>query len=235
MLVHATMTKTIVVCGYGPGISRAVAERFGREGFSVALVARNGDKVKAAAAELSKQGLRAQGFACDLSDVTAVRELLAAVRGELPQITVLHWNAYSHAAGDVLSADLEELNGIFNLSVVNLIAAVRECLPDFQKAERPGVLVTGGALSNYHPQADERAAQWGAMGLSIAKAAQRKTVGVLHAKLKPLGVYVGEVTVSAIVKGTAADRGNGTLEASAVGQRFWELYSERGESTVALG
>jgi NAD(P)-dependent dehydrogenase (short-subunit alcohol dehydrogenase family) len=229
------MTKTIVVCGYGSGISHAVAERFGREGFSVALVARNADKVKAAAAALSKQGLRAQGFACDLSDTSAVRALIAAVRGELPQITVLHWNAYSHAAGDLLSADLSELNDIFNLSVVNMIAAVRECLPDLQQAERPGVLVTGGALSNYNAQADERAAQWGAMGLAVAKAAQRKAAGLLHAKLKPLGIYVGEVTVSAIVKGTAADRGNGTLEAAAVGQRFWELYSERREAAVALG
>lgn len=228
------MAKTILVCGYGSGISRAVAERFGREGFSLALVARNADKVKSAAAELSKQGLTARGFACDLSDIAAVRSLVAAVRGELPQITVLHWNAYSHAAGDLLTAELDELREIFNLSVVNLVAAVRECLPDLKAAERPAVLVTGGALSNFHPQADERAAQWGAMGLAIAKSAQRKAVGVLHAKLAPLGVYVGEVTVSAIVKGTAADRGNGTLEAAAVGQRFWELYSERREVTVAL-
>ncbi|HEX7670382.1 MAG TPA: hypothetical protein VF395_12390 [Polyangiaceae bacterium] len=35
------MAKTIVVCGYGPGISSAVAEKFGAEGFSVALAARN--------------------------------------------------------------------------------------------------------------------------------------------------------------------------------------------------
>ena len=27
------MTKTILVCGYGPGISNAVAERFGAEGY----------------------------------------------------------------------------------------------------------------------------------------------------------------------------------------------------------
>jgi NADP-dependent 3-hydroxy acid dehydrogenase YdfG len=37
------MTKTILIGGYGPGISNAVAERFGAEGFSVALAARNAD------------------------------------------------------------------------------------------------------------------------------------------------------------------------------------------------
>ena len=30
------MAKTIVVCGYGPGVSDAVARKFGSEGFSVA-------------------------------------------------------------------------------------------------------------------------------------------------------------------------------------------------------
>ena len=34
------MTKTIIVAGFGPGISSAVAERFGKEGFTIALVAR---------------------------------------------------------------------------------------------------------------------------------------------------------------------------------------------------
>ncbi len=32
------MTKTILVCGHGPGISDAVARKFGAEGFSVAFL-----------------------------------------------------------------------------------------------------------------------------------------------------------------------------------------------------
>ena len=35
------MSKTIVIVGFGTGISTAVAEKFGAEGFSVAIVARN--------------------------------------------------------------------------------------------------------------------------------------------------------------------------------------------------
>lgn len=221
------MSKTIVVCGYGVGISRAVAERFGREGFAVALVARNQDKLRAAAAELSKSGIRAQGFACDLGDPAALAPLLADVRNALGPIAVLHWNAYNHAAGDLLTAEPDALRSVFDLSVTSFVQAVRASLPDLQKAEAPAVLVTGGALSTYGAAADERAAQWGAMGLALAKSAQHKTTGLLHAKLKPLGIYVAEVTVSAIVKGTAADRGQGTLEASAVGEKFWELYRAR--------
>ena len=32
------MSKTIVIVGYGPGVSSAVARKFGAAGFSVALV-----------------------------------------------------------------------------------------------------------------------------------------------------------------------------------------------------
>ena len=40
------MPKTIAVLGTGPGMSRSVANRFGREGFRVALVARNRAKLE---------------------------------------------------------------------------------------------------------------------------------------------------------------------------------------------
>jgi hypothetical protein len=72
------------------------------------------------------------------------------------------------------------------------------------------------------------------MGLAVAKAAQHKLVGVLHAKLKPEGVYVGEVTILGIVKSTAADRGNGTIDAATVAEKFWEISRTRSEVWVRV-
>ena len=37
--------KSIVIVGYGPGTATAVAERFGKEGFAVALVGRNEERL----------------------------------------------------------------------------------------------------------------------------------------------------------------------------------------------
>src|SRR4051794_15986237 len=64
----AGMTKTILVCGHGPGISDAVARHFGAQGFAVALVARSADKLAAAAEALVARGITAQAFPADLSD-----------------------------------------------------------------------------------------------------------------------------------------------------------------------
>jgi NADP-dependent 3-hydroxy acid dehydrogenase YdfG len=45
--------KTIIIGGFGPGISTAVAEQFGSNGFSLALIGRNAERVAAGAKELT--------------------------------------------------------------------------------------------------------------------------------------------------------------------------------------
>jgi len=87
------MTQTIIVGGYGPGISSAVAAKFGGRGFSVALVARNAQRLAAGVKELEARGVKAAAFPCDLADPVATRALIGQVRSKLGSVTVLHWNA----------------------------------------------------------------------------------------------------------------------------------------------
>jgi len=42
----------LIVFGYGPGISQSTAERFGREGYSLALVGRSADRLADGVAHL---------------------------------------------------------------------------------------------------------------------------------------------------------------------------------------
>jgi len=228
-----TIKKVVLVCGYGPGISDAVARRFGKEGFVVALVARNRDRLNAAAETLSGMGIAARGFPCDLANPEAVRAMLREVRASLGPISVIHWNPYSGGAGDLLSSPVEALDAELSVTVLGLVAAVQEALPDLRK-EKGALLVTGGGLGFHGPQADQMAVSWNTMGFAVAKAAQHKTVGLLHRKLAPEGVYVGEVVVLGPVKGTPSDPGNATLEPSAIAEKFWELHQGRKEATVNI-
>jgi NADP-dependent 3-hydroxy acid dehydrogenase YdfG len=225
------MKRTILVCGHGPGISDAVARKFGREGLAVALVARNAERLRGAVAALASSGVTAQAFPCDLGDTDAVRTLVRDARAALGPIGVVHWNAYTGGAGDLTTAPTDELRKVLDVSVHGMLAAVQESLPDL-KEEKGAVLVTGGGLAFYDPNVDAMAVGWGAMGLAIGKAAQHKAVGLLHAKLAGEGVYVGEVVVMGMVKGTAFDHGNATLEPSAIADKFWSLYQSRGECSA---
>ena len=129
-----------------------------------------------------------------------------------------------------LKTNTAEIRGVFDeLPILGLLAAVQECLPDLRKNPKSAILVTNGGLGYFDPKVDAVAVEWGAMGLSIANAAKHKMVGLLAAKLKPEGVYIGEVVVLGIVKGTAFDKGSGALEAKAIADKFWQLCSERKE------
>ncbi|MCA9610076.1 MAG: SDR family NAD(P)-dependent oxidoreductase [Myxococcales bacterium] len=228
------MTGTVLVCGYGPGISEAVARKFGDAGFSVALVARSADRVEAGARALGEAGVKAHGFSCDLSDLAAIRALVADVREKLGPIAVIHWNAYAGLAGDLTTCDVEDLRTVLDVGVHGMVVAVQEALPDLRAAKDPAVLVTGGGFAFYEPEVDSMIVQWNAMGLSIAKAAQHKLVGVLHEKLKGEGIYVGEAVVLGVVKGTAFDSGYGTIEPAHVADAFFALYQERSQVSVRV-
>jgi len=227
------MKHTIIVAGHGPGISDAVARRFGREGHPVAIVARNGERIAAAAAALVAEGINAQAFACDLGDPAAVSKMVGDARAALGPIGIVHWNAYAPVAGDLLTASVSDLQQTLNVAAVSLIVAVQGALADLSAA-RGAVLVTGGGFAFYDPQVDAMATQWHAMGVAMSKAAQHKTVGLLNAALAPRGVYVGEVVVMGMVKGTAFDTGHATLEAATIADRFWELASTRAEHSVTI-
>jgi len=83
-----------VIVGFGPGNSTAVAEKFGTEGFSVALVGRNADRLAAGVSALKARGIVAAGFTADAADPAAVRAAIRNVRSELGPISAIHWNAF---------------------------------------------------------------------------------------------------------------------------------------------
>jgi hypothetical protein len=106
---------------------------------------------------------------------------------------------------------------------------VQEALPDLQAAKDGAVLVTNGAYGENNPQIDALATRMKVMGLALANAAKHKLVGLLAQALKPNGIYVGEVMVAGLVKGSASDTGNATISASTIAEQFWNLYRARGD------
>jgi NAD(P)-dependent dehydrogenase (short-subunit alcohol dehydrogenase family) len=224
------MKKTILVVGFGPGISSAVADRFGAAGFSVGLVARNEERLAAGVKMLAAKGVTAAALRADASDPESIRGAVKKARESLGPIAALHWNAYGgEQAGDLVVADPAAVRSVFDVAIVGLLEAVKEALPDL-KETKGAVLITNGAFGDIHPGTDELAVNFKAMGLALANAAKHKLVGLLAKRLEGDGVYVGEVMVAGMVKGTLWDAsGAATLEASTIAEKFWELYQARSD------
>jgi NADP-dependent 3-hydroxy acid dehydrogenase YdfG len=214
-----------------------VAERFGAEGFAVALLARNPDRLAAGVAALKDQGVTALACPGDAGDPSSLREALARACAELGPIGVLHWNAYGgHALGDLIELDPRRLLSAFGVSVVGLLAAVQEALPGLVAAKDGAVLVTNGAYGETNPMIDRFAIAGKAEGVALGNAAKGKLVGLLAERLRPLGVHVGEVTIAGVVRGTGPDtEGVPTIEPATIADAFWRLYSARSELRIRIG
>ena len=229
------MSKTIIVGGYGPGISKAVAEKFGAEGFSVALVGRSADRLAAGVKALEAKGVKAAAVTANLGDPTGARDAVKKARAALGPVTVLEWTAYNGGAGDLTTADTAAIRASLDAGITGFLAAVQEALPDLRKEKDAAILVTNGGLGYADPKVDAVGVQWNAMGLSVVNAAKHKLVGLLSQKLAPDKIYVGQIMVLGSIKGSAFDSGQATIDAATVAGKFWDLYKARGEIRAEIG
>src|ERR1700739_1345126 len=124
------MSKTIVVVGFGPGISTAVAERLGAAVFSGALVARSQERLAAGVAALEGKGIAAAAFPADAANPGSIAAAIGQGRAPLGALPRPHWNAFGGVeTGELLAADPAAVRAVFDVAVVGLLAAVQAALP----------------------------------------------------------------------------------------------------------
>jgi len=232
------MSKVILVCGAGPGISKSVAQVFGKQGYKVALASRSGNID--IAEELKASGVDAKAFTCDLADVAAIKLTVGAVREAFGSITTLHYNDSIQAgSGNLLDCDPSDLGRALASAVGGLVAAVQACLDDL-RVSKGAVLVTGGGFGL--DATLELVAKLNTSGVALQKAAQHKATMVLHHKLKDEGIYVGTVVVAGLVSNGDRTMGKsdsdladatGKIGPGYIADKFWELHEARSpEMTV---
>ena len=128
------------------------------------------------------------------------------------------------------------MKDVFDVAIVGLLAAVQEALPDLKGAQDGAVLVTNGAFWEFNPAIDAFAIALKAEGVALGNAAKAKLVGLLATRLKDEGVFVGEVTIAGVVKGTGPESPHTpTIEGGTIADAFWRLYKARGDVRARVG
>lgn len=227
-------TKIIAVCGYGPGVSHAVAERFGKEGFEVALVARTESRLQKGVARLAEAGITAHAFPGDLSDPAKARERVETIGSKLGPITVYHWNALASIGTDLLEASVGDIQSCFNVGLTSFVAGLKPAVAQMQGQDGAAVLMTGGGFAMENDQVDDMIVRFNVLGMAANKAAQHKLVRTLSRKLGPQSIFVGEVIITGIVSGTSFDDGSAELAPAEVAEAMWTLYRARDTHWVTV-
>ncbi len=215
---------TLAIIGAGSGLGAAVARRFGREGFSVALISRNQTRVDALAAELAGDGVQAQGFVADVRNPASIRRALDDATKELGPVEVLQYSPLPDKKfmRPVLETMPRDLVGPIEFSIYGPVAAVHEVVPGmrFLGENRGTILFVNGGSAVKPGRA--------VTGTSVAFAGQAAYAQLLHEELKEEGIHVGQLII-----GGAIEPG-GEKDPEVLADRLWTMHTERGEFRVQV-
>ena len=84
--------KVCVVFGFGPGIGAACARRWLQEGFKVAILARNKEKLQAFEAKHGGSGIT-KGYSCDVTNRQQMETAVTQIEADLGPIHTMVYNA----------------------------------------------------------------------------------------------------------------------------------------------
>ena len=205
--------EVLVVVAAGPGLGRAVALRFAREGAAVGLVARSPDRLADLVAEVSAAGAPAVATAAaDAGDEAGLRAALEELRAELGEATVLVYNGSAYVEGSVTAVAPDALRLAFDVGVVGALVAAQEAVPAMRAAGRGTVLLTGSVAADR--------ASTAAAAVGVAKAGLRSLARSLHKEVAGDGVRVTTVTIDGVLSGPKA------LDVDDIADLYWQLHSQ---------
>ena len=229
------MARVIAVFGAGAGRGVALARRFGREGFRVALVARRKDRLEQLAEQLRGEGIEAKTFAADLNDPAGVQALISAIRADLGRIDVVEYGPIGIGRHFIPVAELhaDTLRNYLPLLLLTPVEVVRALLPEWTERGDGTFLLTHGA-SAVHPLP-------GISGTGAIMAATRSYLYSLNGGLAGTGVYAGTLAIAGLIAGSDiaatlndSPRDSDSLAANLpvidpaeLADQYWEMYTTR--------
>lgn len=179
--------KVCVVTGVGPGTGAAIARRFAAGGYTVAMLARDRNRLAA----LEREIANTRAYPCDVTDEAQLDATLEAIRAELGAPQVLIHNAVGGAFGSFLEIDPQALNRNFQVNTMALLHLARRLAPAMIEAGK-GALITTGNTSALRGKANFA-------GFAPTKAAQRILAEAIAREVGPKGVHVAYIVIDAVI------------------------------------
>lgn len=181
--------KTIAIVGAGSGLGMSIAKKFGQNGFRVALLARNEEKLNQLVNELEQLGIEAAAFPADILDKAQIGLAFAAIKEKYGFIDVLEYSPTPSIDTLATPLDVTEENAQyqFQFNVLGAISSVRQVLPDMLDKQSGALLfTTGGAAMHPVPM-------MGNVGIAIS--GLRNYILNLNSELKDKGIYAGHLSI----------------------------------------
>jgi 3-oxoacyl-[acyl-carrier protein] reductase len=186
--------KTIIVTGGGRGLGRATALAFAAKGARLALVDMSESAVNESVALCRQAKVEARGYLADVSDESAVVDLVDRVVSDFGSLEGLINNAGITRDGLLVKAKngkvlkkmpLEDWQAVINTDLTGVFLCAREAAAKMIERGTPGVIVQISSIS--------RSGNFGQTNYSAAKAGVVAMTVVWAKELARHGIRVGAI------------------------------------------
>src|SRR5262245_37034816 len=213
------MTKTALIVGTGSGISAAFARALAKDGYRVALAARNLDKLAALAGEIG-----ALTIAVDATQPDSVAQLFAEVDAQLGRLDAVLYNASYRARGPFLDLVPQEVARSIEVSAFGAFLVAQQAARRMLAQGGGTILFTGASASvkGYAQSAPFAMGKFALRGLaqSMARELQPKNIHVAH--------FVIDGGVKNAERGRPGDAGapDSLLDPDAIAQTYMAVLNQ---------
>jgi NADP-dependent 3-hydroxy acid dehydrogenase YdfG len=207
---------TFALVGAGPGLGLATARRFGAAGHTVALIARDAEKLDGLTAALARDDVQARGYTADILDTESLTAALYAAAADLGTVEILQYSPVPRAdfMKQVLDTSADDLDAPLAFSVKGPVTAVNVVLPGMRELGRGTLLfVNGSSAVRPNPKV---------AGTSIAFAAESAYARMLHDTLAPENIHAAQLIIPGAIRPDAEHSSPDVLA-----ERLYGLHAKR--------
>ena len=211
------LNKTALIVGAGPGISASVARALARQGYKVAVAARNPDKLAALVAETGAIPLEV-----DVASPASVAQLFVNTERAIGTPEVVVFNASGRVRGPIETLDPELVRRAIEVSAFGAFLVVQQAARRLLPLGRGAILLTG-ATASVKGFANSSAFAMGKFALrGLAQSAARE--------LAPKGIHVAHFVIDGAVRSAErpdpATAPDSTLDPEAIAQSYLAVLAQ---------
>mmetsp|Transcript_3597 Transcript_3597/g.5496 ORF Transcript_3597/g.5496 Transcript_3597/m.5496 type:complete len:229 (-) Transcript_3597:144-830(-) len=210
--MSASISKVCAVFGYGPGLGAAAARKWASEGFQVAILSRNLEKVQAAESSIPNT----KGFQCDVTDPSSVQSAVASIEQDLGKIHTVVYNAGNGVWKTWDKLELDQFDTAMKTNVHGLLQVTQLVAPHMISEGEGAILVTGATASMRGKPFT--------VGFAPPKGAQRLLAQALARDLHPKGVHVGLFIIDGGIGTDDSDPSK--IDPNAIADTYWTVANQ---------
>ena len=206
--------KNALIVGAGAGLSASLARLFAREGMSVALAARDPDKLKALCAETG-----ATAYACEAQDESQVARLFEALARHSGSPDVVVYNASARARGPLVKLAPEDVRRTLLVSAFGAFLVAQRAASAMLDKGFGAIFFTGASASvkGYAESAP----------FAMGKFALRGLAQSMARELAPKGIHVAHFVIDGMIRPRGReDSDDATLDPDAIARTYLDVLRQ---------